>query len=362
MKMHWLFNQYMKPADDGIDGGSGGGDVDRGDNWTPTEDQDHTALKAAQEKAAADAAAAAKAEAEAAAAAKAKKTEDGADAGTEAKTKAEGEGDGDGAADGEGEDGKRKDTRVPLSRHKEILDAERARREAVEKELQKYREGQQIAATNEEITELEDKVIKAEAEYSKLITDGEVDKAAAKMREIRAFEREINDKKTDMRIAAAEARAVEKVRYDALVERMEEAYPQLNPEHEDFDKNKTAEVLDMKAAFQARGYTPTEALQKAIKYVMPPKTKAQTQATEVKPRVDADDAAKAKAAARAEEQRKKNADAATKQPPDLKTIGADSDKMGGGISAKDVMKMSYEDFKKLDDKTLAAMRGDEVEA
>lgn len=353
MKLHWIFNRYMKPADDEF-GGTGGGTVDRGDNWTPTDTQDNAALKAAQEKAEADAAAAAKAEADAAAAAKAE-----ADAAAAAAKGAEGEG---GAKAGEGEDDKRKDTRLPLSRHKEILDAERARREAVERELAKYREGERIAATNEEITAVEEKLVKADADYAKLIADGEMEKAAAKMREIRAMEREVNEKKADMRIAAAEARAVEQVRYDALVDRMEEAYPQLNPQDDNFSKEKTAEVLEMKAAFQATGHTPSQALQRAIKYVMGATTKAQKTATEVTPRVDADEAAKAKADARAAEQRKKNLDAAEKQPPDTKKVGQDSDKMGGNISAKDVLKMSQDDFAKLDDKTLAKMRGDEIEA
>lgn len=344
-KLHWIFNQFMAPADDdglGGGGGGGGGDkADRGDSWTPTEDQDHAdVLKKLESK--------------------------------DEPAKKDGlrDTEADDAADDAAEEEERKpkkDTRLPLSRHKEILDAERAKREQVERELAQYKQGKEIASTNEEITALEDKALKAETEYTKLIADGELDKAAAKMREIRAMEREINDKRVGMSIAAAEARAVEKVRYDMLVERMEEAYPQLNPDNEDFDKDKTAEVLELKAAYQqGRGYTPSEALQKAIKLVMGASTKAQKRATEVEPRVSAEDEAKAKAeatkAARAEAQRKKNLDAADKTPPDLKKVGQDSDKMGGGITAKDVLKMSQEDFAKLDDKVLAAMRGDDLEA
>ena len=42
-------------------------------------------------------------------------------------------------------------------------------------------------------------------------------------------------------------------------------------------------------------------------------------------------------------------------------MGQDSDKLGGGaVTAKDAMKMSDEDFAKLDEKTLARMRGDEL--
>jgi len=45
---------------------------------------------------------------------------------------------------------------------------------------------------------------------------------------------------------AAEARAVKRVRYDTTVERLEAQFPALNLDHADFDKAKTAEVLELK--------------------------------------------------------------------------------------------------------------------
>jgi hypothetical protein len=71
--------------------------------------------------------------------------------------------------------------------------------------------------------------------------------------------------------------------------------------------------------------------------------------------VDAADVAK---------ERKKSAvaktlDATNKTPANLGKAGMDSDKAGGSLSAKDVMKMSQDDFKKLPDDVLARMRGDE---
>lgn len=344
IKLHWMFKRYMKPADAADQGGAGGGTVDRGDDWVSTEDE----VKKPDVKP------------------DASQTDTKPDASTTDASLRTGGGEDDVDPDNpdKGSDGKatKADARIPLSRHKEILEAERGRREALEQQLSKFQQGQQVAATNDEITQLEDKLISKEAEYNKAVTDGEVDKANTLMREIRMLDRDIGSKRLTMDIQAAEARAVERVRYDTLVERMEEAYPQLNPEHDDFDKAKTAEVLELKAAYQATGYTPSQALQKAIKLVMPPKTKAQEVAAEATPRVSAEDAAKAKAEARALEQRKKNADVAGKQPPATSKVGQDHDKLGGQISAKDVLKMSQEDFMKLDDKTLAAMRGDELEA
>lgn len=346
IKLHWIFNRYMAPAGDADQGGAGGV-VDRGDDWTSTDDVKKPDVKPDTTQAKPDDTQAKPDTTQADASLRAGGDEDDVDPDNPDK----------------GSDGKatKADARIPLSRHKEILEAERGRREALEQQLSKFQQGQQVAATNDEITQLEDKLIAKETEYNKAMADGEIDKANALMREIRTMDRDITGKRMAMDIQAAEARAVERVRYDTLVERMEEAYPQLNPDDDNFDKAKTSEVLELKAAYQATGYTPSQALQKAIKLVMPPKTKAQEAAAETTPRVSAEDAAKAKAEARAAEQRKKNADVAGKQPPVTTKVGQDHDKLGGQISAKDVLKMSQDDFMKLDEKTLAAMRGDELE-
>lgn len=349
IKLHWMFKRYMEPAGDADQGGAGGGTVDRGDNWTPTDDEvKKPDVKSGTDTAGSDTTGATDTSLRDGGGDESDVDPDNPDKGSDGKV--------------DKDDKTKADARIPLSRHKEILEAERGRREALEQQLSKFQQGQQVAATNDEITQLEDKLIAKETEYNKAVADGELDKANKLMREIRTMDRDINDKRTNMNIQAAEARAVERVRYDTLVDRMEEAYPQLDPKHQDFDKDKTAEVLELKAAYQTTGYTPSQALQKAIKLIMPPKTRAQETAAEATPRVSAEDAAKAKAEARAAEQRKKNADVAGRQPPATTKVGQDHDKLGGQISAKDVLKMSQDDFMKLDEKTLAAMRGDELEA
>ena len=77
--------------------------------------------------------------------------------------------------------GKDKDTRIPAARHKEILDKERARREGVEAELAKYQQGGKIADMGAQITEAETRLIAMEKEYAKHMTDGDVEKAASTM-------------------------------------------------------------------------------------------------------------------------------------------------------------------------------------
>lgn len=318
--------------------------VDRGDDYTPPNtdpkpDQDAADALAAQ----IEAEKAEKAAAEAAAKAAADAAKDG---------------EGDADADAEGDKpakSKSKDTRIPAARHKEILDRERERREAVEAELAKYKQGGQIAETNAEITEAENALLDLEKLYAKQLTDGEAEKAAETMAKIRKTERSINEKTAQMRESAAEARAVERVRYDVTVERLEAQYPELNIDHEDYDKAKTAEVMELASAYQLKGYTPSAALQKAVKYVMPPVTAAQERAVTTEARVDP----KAVEAQRKAAAVEKTAEAVAKTPPALSKAGADSDKAGGGaISAKDVVKMSFKDFSSLDETTLARMRGD----
>lgn len=334
--------------------------ADRGNDWTPTDDADTEAVAAAA-AAAAEASAAKKLEDDLAAekkvaddAAAAQKLVDDAKTDEEKAADAAKKAEDDAKALEEAD--KKKDTRIPASRHKQILDAERSKREAVELELSKYKQGGKIADVNAEIGKAEGELLKLEADYAKQLVDGDTAKAAATMTQIRKTERAINDKTSEMRVEAAQARAVETVRYDTTVERLEGEFPALNVDHDDYDKAKTGEVLELKEAYQKIGYTPSQALQKAVKALMPPTTKAQEAALKVEPKVDA---------AAVEKQRKADAvkkalDASGKQPPLTAKVGVDHDAKGGGaMTAADALKLPYNKFAELNEATLAGMRGDE---
>lgn len=257
-----------------------------------------------------------------------------------------------------GEEPKKKDTRIPLARHEELLAKERERRQALETELSNARQGQRIAANNAEITRSEEKLLGLEEEHAQLMTDGEVKKAAAKMTEIRRLERSIIESRAELNTQAAEARAYERVRYDMVCDRIEEAYPVLDEKHQDFDAEKSNEVLELMQGYVATGkYNRADALQKAVKVLMPAATSRQEKAVSTDVRVDP---AEVTRASRETAARNKAADAAGKQPPSLSKVGVDSDKMGGKLDAKAVIKMSQDQFAKLDDETLAKMRGDEL--
>lgn len=252
-------------------------------------------------------------------------------------------------------DDPKKNARIPLSRHEAVLAKEREKRTAVEQQLAQYQNGKQVAAVNNTITSLETSITTMEADYNKLLTDGDVDKATALMAKIRIAERQAGEARSDLKIEAAEARAAERTRYDTALGRIEASYSRLNEDHADFDPEVMAEVSQLKDAYQSMNMTPTQALQKAVALLLGADTAKQEAATTVTPKVAAKTVAEERKAAAAV----KTADAVDKTPPILAKVGQDGSKLGGGaLDAKAVMDMSQKDFAKLNEADLARMRGD----
>lgn len=284
-----------------------------------------------------------------------------AEAGAEGEDKSEGENKPEGEEKAEPDSKGKKAPHIPVERHQEILRKERERREALERQLATMQQGQEALKTSEKLTETEDRLIAMEKEYLSLLEKGEVGKAAEKMAEIRRTERSIVEAQADLKTQAAEARAYERVKYDTTVERLEAAFPVLNPDHDDYDREKVAEVSELFEGYLATNkYSRTEALQKAVRTLLKPATVKQDTATTVDVRVDKDDVQKAVREERKGEAVKKAVDAAGKQPATPLGVGKDSDKAGGKLVAQDVIKMDQKTFATLADADLAALRGDTV--
>lgn len=255
------------------------------------------------------------------------------------------------------DDAPKKDVRIPLARHKEILEKEREARATLERQLAQYQQGGQLADMNAELTAAENNIIKLEKEYATLLTDGEIEKAAELMQQIRKTERDMAEAKSDMKIHAAEVRATERARYNTAIERVEAAFPELNPDHDDYSEETASEVLDLMDAYKMKGMTPTAALQKAVKVLVEPRTTRQRAAVDNTPRVSDKDVA----AERKKDAASNTAKAIAKTPPSLSRAGINSDKLGGGaLDAAAVMKMSQKEFAALSESDLAKMRGDEI--
>lgn len=348
MKLHWMLNRYMKPAGDDDSGGGGGVVVDRGDDFTPTGDD---AVKPAAPTVTKDDLA------------KLPRTTTAAPSPEDEKDVDPDDPDADENDEKAEKDEKkpRKDTRIPLARHTEILAKERQRREALERQLAQTKHAESIAVSNEKIAESETKLLGMEKQYAKLVSDGEHEKAAELMSQIRTTERGINQARTAFELQAAEARAYERVQYDNTVERLEQAYPVLNEDHEDFDADLMAEVVELRDAYVLTGkYTRAQAIKKAAETMIGARTAKQVAAVKTEVRVTEADVAKAKAEERAAAQRAKNGKVAAAQPPSTKGVGIDHDKMGGVVTAEAVMRMSQEQFARLSEADLARMRGDEL--
>jgi len=319
----------------------GGGATDRGDDFTPTDDDDDKREGADADNArAADKAGVDDLAAKAAA----------------AKDKADDKGD---KAD---DKTKRRDDRIPLKRHEEILAKERERRQVLETQLAATRSAAEVASTNEAVTKLENSLAPLEEKYAKALTDGDPAAVTAALREIRKVEGQISQARLQFETQAAEARAYERARYDAAVDRIEEAFPQLKDGSPEYDADLDDQVTALMQGYLSRGgYTKTAALQKAVQVVMKPQTRDQKRAAETDVRVDKEDVAAKLAEERRAAARTKAADTINKSPADLDG-GIDSDKVGGSgkLTAKEVIRMDPTAFSKLTERELALARGDEL--
>lgn len=192
-----------------------------------------------------------------------------------------------------------------------------------------------------------------EEKYNDLLAEGDTKGAAQMMTQIRRKNAELTAAQSAQRDAEVMARAVEKVRYDEALDRVEEAYPMLDPDSDEYDEDAYQDVVDLMQAGRQRGLSPTKALQRAVARVMGADSSAQKRATTVTPRVD-----ESAVGGRRTEAVKRNIDAAKRTPPATHRVGAGNDAAGGALTTKAVMSMSDADFDKLSDKDLARLRGD----
>ena len=251
----------------------------------------------------------------------------------------------------EAEEERKKRVRIPKARFDEALGKAKQREQALLEEIEKLKGGQQAAATTKAVSEMRGKIDELQDKYEDLILDGKKEEARKVRRQVDALRDELNEYQTSTKSEAARRAAIDEMSYNAQLAGYEAKYPALNPEHEDFDEDKTDEVATLLNAFVKAGQKRADALAKAIKYVMGnPPAKGD----------DKDDAAKKAADARAAEARRKAAEANKQQPPNGKNVGLDSDKAGGGKGDVDVMRLSQDKFAKLDEETLSKLRGDEI--
>jgi len=339
LKPHY---RLMEKADDETKGGAGGDDVaeaaklaaERGDDFGDDDDDEASdaAEKAAADKAVAEEKAALKAAAE------------------------------------------KKDVRIPKDRFDEAVNKERdarmaaeAKAKELEEALDRQNKGVNLKTLEAEIDDLEDRL---EAEMA------EGTPAARKdlRRQIRDRQEQISDAKANARAVHATALAVEQIRYDAVVDKMEVDFPFLNVDNKEvFDSKVASAVIELKGAYEAAGLASSEALKKAMSTLrrdledakkalrkddegeeLTAEEKVAKAEKEAKEKT-AGRTAEAAAERRREEAVKKGLEARTKQPADSKAVGK-GDKT---IVEPDVKKMTDKQFDDLPEAELQRMRGDQ---
>lgn len=304
--------QYFDAAGDGTDGGAAGDDESRGDEYVPTE-EDLNAAEVAEAAAAEEVRAAAE------------------------KLELD------------------EKVAIPKSRFDEAVKKEREAREAAEstaKELQAQLDANKIAV---DTVKLEGEIEKLEDELDAAMADNQIEEKKRLRKEIRSRQEAISEARAEQRSRYATAVAVEQIRYDALLDRLETAHPEINADHDDYNEQIAADVLDLKSAYEAKGLGSAEALRKAASFVF--KEVAKVEKPKEPPKED--EKAKAEAAAKRKEEAIAKGLAARKgQPPKSGTAGIDSPGAGGAVTKATLAKLSDADFDKLTKEELAVLRGD----
>lgn len=255
----------------------------------------------------------------------------------------------------EAEEKAKKNIRIPKYRFDEAQEKARRREAALQEEITKLKAGQATSAGQKAEGELRKKIDELSDKYEDLITDGKKDEARKVRKQLEEARETLLEHRTTTKSDAARNAAIAELKFDSALAGVEAKYAELNPDHDSYDEDKTNEVAALMDMMIKSGVQRAKALNDAVKYVMGPEKAAGK---------DDGDKTKQTAQERAEAARKKAAEADKKQPANTNKTGLDSDKAGksGEGNGVDVMRLSQKDFAKLDEDTLAKLRGDTVDA
>lgn len=239
---------------------------------------------------------------------------------------------------------------IPKARFDEAVNKERERAAASERRAKELEQQLQAINKNADTSKLEAEIQDMEKEYASAMLDGSTEKAAQLMTQIRLKERTIAMAQSESLSAQARTQAAEEIRMETAISNLEDSYDVMNPNHESYDQDVVDMVLGQQQLLISRDrLSPSAALVKAASTVM---SKMMPQSRQDEPR-----AAKGLGAAKARETKAKAVDAALKTPPDLRDVGVDSDKLGM-TKGNDTLPTTLDDLKAIPEATLKRMRGD----
>ena len=226
---------------------------------------------------------------------------------------------------------------VPKARFDEAIAKERARAEEAERRLAEYESGRErqnvLAHYDQELNSLE------EARANALL-DGDTKKAAEIASAIRNIERRISSEGAGSTMEVVKAQAREEIRMELTVDRLEYAYPELNPDLKStYDPDLVEMVLYKQKGLVESGMHPSQALAQAADSIM----------SRFGPRRETEDLG----AARKQNAVRRNVDAQRRQPPRMSDVGMDSDKVRTSVAD-----LSNAEFDNLPEAAKARARGD----
>lgn len=243
---------------------------------------------------------------------------------------------------------------IPRERLNEAVSKEREKTAAVQARLAEAEQALQAQTTSQDIVEAQKTVKELIKARNSHLGDGELDKASEIDAKIFELQEAIADRKAEIRVTQSRAQAVETMKYDVIVERLEADHPELDPDSDVYDEDMATEMRALMRGYQSElKLTPAQALSRAAKRMFPPTSKKEA---EVEPKKD--DKGAEEGLRRKTEATERNLDAAKKQPASTKEVGLDHDKKGGGLDAKTVMGLPYSEFIKVGDDVLSKLRGD----
>lgn len=254
-----------------------------------------------------------------------------------------------------------KDVKIPKSRFDDAVNKEREAREAAERRLaaleKQLAESTQRVEQSQQIAELETKGEDLSKQHAQFLVDGEVEKAAEVMKQIRQLDRQIAKAELTTETQRATAATLESEKVDLAIAQLEAEHTALNPDSEDFDAALANFVLsEQRRLVTEQGMAPSKALIKAGADIMKrfaPQKEAEAEAEPEKKGLKNE-------SDRKQAQVSKNLDVTKRQPASMKDVGLDSDKLGATSATPDVNQMTREEFDALPESTKARMRGDFV--
>jgi len=249
-----------------------------------------------------------------------------------------------------GDEDKKAEPMIPKSRY----DSKAAENRSLKEKLAQYERDKAAKAAEsqkqEQAQSLETEIDTLEDQYMEAISKDEMDRAKQLRKEIRAKEREMFKAELETESGKTTDRTREQIRLDMTIDSIEQNHPEFNPDSDSYDEELVTKVQELRMGFEATGkYSQTQALLKAMDYVMPKRDASKDVPSDKQVDNEAEERRKAGL--------KKATEAANRQPPKTEKVGEEADALGkdGDLN---VDKLSYDDIAKLPESTLRRLRGD----